>query len=85
MFHKHMSSYSPVYTVNVEIFTFFAIWPISRKFPPWENKTHKTLLRKEVKYRENYPHVKGLANIFAKFYPSENNHVYSKFSGSVIY
>ena len=30
-----------------------------------------------MKYRENYPHVKGLANIFAKFSPSENNHVYS--------
>ena len=27
--------------------------------------------------RENYPHVKCLDNIFAKFSPSENNHVYS--------
>ena len=27
---------------------------------------------------KNYPHVKCLANIFAKFPPSENNHVYSK-------
>ena len=33
--------------------------------------------RKYVKYRENYPHAKGLANIFAKFSPSEYNHVYS--------
>ena len=30
-------------------------------------------------YRENYPHMKCLANIFAKFSPSENNHVYSTF------
>ena len=28
-------------------------------------------------YHENYPHVKCLANIFVKFSPSENNHVYS--------
>ena len=26
-----------------------------------------------MKYRENNPHVKGIANIFAKFSPSENN------------
>ena len=33
---------------------------------------------KEIEqYRENYPHMKCLANIFAKFSPSENNHVYS--------
>ena len=36
-----------------------------------------TLLRKYEKYRENYPHVKGLDSIFAKFSLSENNHVYS--------
>ena len=36
-----------------------------------------TLLRKWEKYRENYPAVKGLGNIFAKFSPSENNHIYS--------
>ena len=59
------------------ISTFFAILPSSRKFPPRENKTHMTLLSKYEKYRENYPHVKGLGNIFAKFSPSENNHVYS--------
>ena len=41
------------------------------------NKTLKTLLRKYVKYREIYAHMKGLANIFANFSPSENNHVYS--------
>ena len=30
-------------------------------------------------YRENYPHMKFLENIFAKFPPSEkNNHIYSK-------
>ena len=29
------------------------------------------------KYRENYSHVKCLANIFAKLSPSENNHVYT--------
>ena len=28
-------------------------------------------------YRENYPNVKYLANIFAKIFPSEKNHVYS--------
>ena len=59
------------------IFAFFAILPFSRKFPPRENKTHKTLLRKYENYRENYPHLKGLDNIFAKFSPSENIHVYS--------
>ena len=31
----------------------------------------------KFKYRENYPHVKSRADIFAKFSPSENNHVYS--------
>ena len=36
-----------------------------------------TLLRKYEKYRENYPRVKGLDSIFAKFPPSENNHVKS--------
>ena len=36
-----------------------------------------TLLRKNEKYREDYPHVKGLDNIFAKFSPIENYHVYS--------
>ena len=35
------------------------------------------LWRKKEWYRENYPHVKCLANNFAKFFPSENNHVYS--------
>ena len=48
------------------------------KIPP-EEKPHKTLLRKKVKYYENYPHVKGLANIFAKFFPNENNYVYSNY------
>ena len=67
------------------IFAFFAIWSSSRKFPPRENKTHKTLLRKSVKYRENYPHVKGLANIFAKFSPSENNHVYSNLKSNILF
>ena len=33
-----------------------------------------TLLKK---YSENYPYMKGLINIFAKFSPSENNHIYS--------
>ena len=32
---------------------------------------------KKEKHCENYPHVKCLANIFAKFSSSENNHVYS--------
>ena len=59
------------------IFAFFPILPFSRKFSPCENKTPKTLLRKYRWYRVNYPHVKGLVNIFAKFFPSENNHVYS--------
>ena len=35
------------------------------------------LWRKYEEYRENYPNVKCLANVFAKFSPSENNHVYS--------
>ena len=54
-------------TVNVDIFTwglFFAIVSSSRKFLPRENKTHISLLRKYENYRENYPHVKGLGNIF---------------------
>ena len=29
---------------------------------------------------KNYPHVKCPANIVAKFFPSENNHVYSNTS-----
>ena len=65
------------------IFAFFAILPFSRKFPPRENKTQMTLLRKYEKYRENYPHVKGLDKIFAKFPPSENNHVYSSWLAPV--
>ena len=28
-------------------------------------------------YCENYPHIKGRTDIFAKFSPSENNHFYS--------
>ena len=55
----------------------FAMLPSSRKFPPHENKTYVTLLRKHEKYRENYPHVIGLTNIFAKVFPSKNNHIYS--------
>ena len=47
--------------------------------PHAKNKAHMNLLRKYDKYRENYPHVKGLCNIFAKFSPSENNHVYSTY------
>ena len=56
------------------IFAFFTILPSSQKFPPRETKTHMTLSRKYERYRENYPHAKGLDNIFAKFSPSENNH-----------
>ena len=78
----HIVSYWPKYCkrgnfrVGV-IFAFFAILPSSRKFSPRENKPHMTLLRKYEKYRENYPYVKCLDSIFAKFSPSENNHVYS--------
>ena len=35
------------------------------------------LLKRYEKYCENYPHVKGLGNILAKFSPSENNHIYT--------
>ena len=34
-------------------------------------------MKENEKYSENYPNVKCLANIYAKFSPSENNHVYS--------
>ena len=30
----------------------------------------------EYMYHENYHHLKGLASIFAKFFLSENKHVY---------
>ena len=59
------------------IFPFFVILPFYAKISPAKNKTQETLLRKFMKYRENYPHMKGLAKIFAKFSPSENNQVYS--------
>ena len=80
-------SINPIkFTVNVEIFAFFAMLPSSLKFPSRENKTCLTLLRKLGYNRENNPHVKGLANIFAKFPLSENNHVHSNYSlhGQVI-
>ena len=60
------------------IFAIFAILPYSRKLPPRENKTHMTLLKEIWVESWKLPHVKSLANIFAKFSPSENNHVYSR-------
>ena len=42
-----------------------------KNFPPRENKTDMTLWRKQEKYLEYYPHVKGLTNIFPKLSPSE--------------
>ena len=60
---------------NLSVFFFFFILSSSRKFTPRENKAHMNLLRKYDKYRENYPQVKGLCNIFVKFPPSENNHI----------
>ena len=56
---------------------FFAILPSLQKFPPHKNKTHMTLLRNYEQNRENYPHVKGLANLLVKFSPCKNNHVKS--------
>ena len=53
------------------IFAFFAIWPFSRKFPLRENKTHKTLLRKYVKYREITPTWKGLPTFSWNFPPAK--------------
>ena len=43
------------------------------------------LWRKYNNYRENYPHVKCLDNIFAKFSPSENNHVYSTYKRDILF
>ena len=58
-------------TVNIEIFA-WGIFRVFRdmafaKIPPREIKTHNALLRKKVKYRENNPHMKEVANIFAQF------------------
>ena len=49
------------------IFVFFALLFSSRKLPLRENKTHMPLWRKYEYYRENYPHVKCLANILRNF------------------
>ena len=61
------------------IFVFFAMLSSLRKFSSHENKTCMTLFRKNVYNRENNPLMKGLANIFAKFSPSENNPIYSNY------
>ena len=47
----------------------------TRKLP--HGKIKPICLYEEKKNHENYPHVKCLANILAKFSPSKNNHLYS--------
>ena len=65
------------------IFAFFRDMTFFANISPRKNKTHQILLRKKVKYCENYPHVKGLANIFAKFSPNKNNQVCSNMRETV--
>ena len=68
-------------TVNVEIFAWgnlcvFRDIAFFAKISP----TPYDFIKEMWEVSKNYPHVKGIDSIFAKFSPSENNHVYSMWS-----